>query len=245
MLKVSLILTTYNCLENLKGTLKSIASQDYPNLEIIIADGLSTDGTLEYIQTFSEESSFPVVWQSEKDYGIYDAMNKGYALSTGEIIAFFNDTFTKSNSISLLIKEIETHPDCIGVHSDLVYMQNDIIKRYWRMGDGEIIKGWMPAHPTLFLKKEVYQKYGIFNTGYICSADYEFMVRILGNTGNKLAYVPETLISMYYGGTSTGGFKNYIVSLKEAHHALVTNQIPHPFKIDFLRIIKFVQQFFI
>lgn len=245
MLTVSLILTTYNCLNHLITTLASIAMQDYPYIEIVIKDGSSTDGTLEYIREFAATSSLDVIWTSEKDRGIYDAMNKGYLLSHGDILCFFNDKFYRKDAVSLLVNAISNNPDCIGGHADLVYMDDSKIKRRWRMGNGTIAKGWMPGHPTLFLKRSIFERYGLYDTSYTCSADYEFMVRILKDNSNKLIYVPETIVSMYYGGTSTGGLKNYIVSLCEAHRALTANNIKFPYFVDFLRIIKFFKQFLV
>lgn len=243
-MKISLILTTFNCLENLKITLKSISSQDYSNIEVVIADGLSTDGTVPYIQKFAEHSTFPVIWISERDSGIYDAMNKGYSLSSGDAILFFNDVFTSAHSLSLLAEALLHTVDCIGAHSDLIYIENNRVKRRWRMKDGSIRRGWMPGHPTLLLKRSVYETYGLYNTSYSCAADYEFMVRILKDPSHRLAYVPCVLVSMFYGGTSTGGLRNYFTSLKESYHALVDNEITYPAFVLFLRIIRLFLQFF-
>ncbi len=267
--KVSLILTTYNCKENFRTTMESILTQDYPNLEIVVKDGGSQDGTLELVQEYEarfqpvtqpeatrqdshtnsalpEIGNAPIrtfVWRSAPDTGIYDALNQGIKLSTGDIIAVCNDRFTRSDAISLLVKAIQEKQDSIGVHADLVYADGDRIIRRWHMGQGKIRAGWMPGHPTLYLKRDVYEKYGLYDTSYRCSADFEFMVRVLTDHEEQLAYVPETLISMYYGGTSTGSLKSYLRSINESHTALVRNGVRPAWWIIFRRILKTIHQF--
>ncbi|NBH82419.1 glycosyltransferase [bacterium C-53] len=243
LLKVSLILTTYNCKRNLIRTLESIDRQDYTDIEIIIKDGGSTDGTLDVIQSFADKHS-NVIWMSGADNGIYDAMNQGYAMSSGDVIAFFNDLFIGNDVISKYIQAIENGGEnCFGVHSDLVYATDTKVIRYWRMGKGKISSGWMPGHPTLYLRREVYQQYGLYDTSYKCSADFEFMVRILKDNQIELAYIPEVLIRMFYGGTSTGSVGSYGTSIKEAYGALKKNGVRFAWWIIFLRILRTLTQF--
>jgi glycosyltransferase len=111
------------------------------------------------------------------------------------------------------------------------------------MGQGEISKGWMPGHPTLYLKREVYEKYGLYNTKYKCSADYDFMVRILKDNQTKLAYIPEVLIKMYYGGTSNGTAGSYMVSILEAHDSLQKNNVKYAWWVIFRRTLRVISQF--
>lgn len=241
-LKVSLIITTYNCKENFQKTMESIAEQDYDNIEIVIKDGMSDDGTLDFILQYEKKYKYPVKWKSTQDTGIYDAINQGYVMSTGDIIGIANDRFASKSAVSQLVQAIEdNHSD--GVHADLVYMQDDKVKRYWHMGQGKIVTGWMPGHPTLYLKREVYEKYGLYNTSYKCSADYEFMIRILRNEEIKLAYIPEVLVSMYYGGTSTGSIGSYWVSIKESYDALRKNGMKCAWWIILLRTVRVTMQF--
>lgn len=248
MNKVSLILTTYNCKNNLEKTLESIESQDYGDIEVVIKDGNSVDGTQEVIKLYAQRSKFKVIWTSKSDSGIYDAMNYGYSMSKGDILLFFNDKFTCKNAVTKLVHAMEqtnteTNKVYDGVHSDLIYVDNDRAVRYWKMGQGRINYGWMPAHPTLCLRRAVYEKYGLYDSSYKCSADYEFMVRILSDNTVKLAYVPEILVSMFYGGTSSNGFKNYWISLKEAHLALKRNNVKNSWIIDLRRTGKVFRQF--
>ena len=246
--KVSLILTTYNCKNNLEKTLKSIEEQDYPNIEVVIKDAKSTDGTLDVIKEYQKKSRFQVIWKSEIDTGIYEGMNQGYNLSSGEIIAFFNDVFLKRNSVSLLVSKLEENKfdisqQYVGVHADLVYMNEDQVVRKWKMGKGSIYEGWMPGHPTLFLKREIYEKYGLYDTSYKISADYEFMIRFLKDEENELAYLPELVVSMFYGGTSSNGLKSYMASYKESYKALKKNGIKGAWLINSIRTIRVIMQF--
>lgn len=240
--KVSLILTSYNCKENISRTLKSIEMQDYPAIEVIIVDGLSTDGTVEVIKEFEKNSKYECRWISEKDRGIYDAMNKGLKLATGEVFAFFNDLFLRRDAVSLMVTAIESGAYS-GAHADLIYATDEKVKRYWKMGNGKISKGWMPGHPTLYLKREVYERFGGYNIDYKCSADYEFMVRILRDSSTRLAYVPVTILRMFYGGTSTESAGSYMVSVKEGHKALKSNGVKRAWWIDFRRMVRVFFQF--
>ncbi|MBO5094468.1 MAG: glycosyltransferase [Lachnospiraceae bacterium] len=244
MKKVSLILTTYNCKKNFQSTMESILMQDYPEIEIVIADGGSTDGTKELIEFYEKDLGNRLVWRSEEDDGIYDAMNKGYRMSSGELIAFFNDCFIRRDAVTLMAEAVEKGGEqCIGAHADLIYADGEKVIRYWKMGKGKINQGWMPGHPTLYLKRHVYEQYGLYDTSYKCSADYEFMIRILKEKEESLVYVPKTILKMYYGGTSTGSTESYIVSLKEAHNALRQNGVKNAWWIDVRRTFRVLGQF--
>lgn len=245
-MKVSLILTTYNCEDNLRDTLKSIDAQDYSDIEIVIKDGKSTDGTLKVIEDYLANGKYPVIWKSEKDAGLYDAMNKGVEMSTGDVVAIFNEQYTSNDAVSKMVTALEQEDEkgpFVGVHCDLNYMDGDKIIRKWRMGQGRIKQGWLPGHPTLYLKREIYEKYGKYNTDYKISADYEFMTRFLKDEGNRLAYVPEVLVAMYYGGTSTSGVGSYVKSLMEGHRALKSNGYRWAWIIDIRRTLRVLWQF--
>ena len=242
--KVSLILTTYNCRENLKKSLASIDMQDYHDIEIIIKDGVSTDGTIDIIKEYADNRSGYVKWISSPDNGIYDAMNQGYKLSKGNYILFFNDTFVIRNAISLMVAAVEKDDSVVGCHSDLTYSRDGKVIRNWRMGpQGSIYSGWMPGHPSLLLKREVYERYGLYRTDFKIASDYEFMVRILKDNSNRLSYIPEVLVDMFYGGTSSSGFSSYCLSLWEGHRGLKINGYRFPLIADINRIIRFALQF--
>lgn len=233
---------TYNNLHNLQKTLACVEKQDYPNIEIVIADGGSLDGTVEFIQQFEEKTRCEVVWLSEPDKGLYDALNKDVRMATGDYLLVCNDQYIDDAAISKLVAAAE-QGNYDGAHCDLIYASEDEVKRYWHMGQGVIRWGWMPGHPTLLLKREVYEKYGNYDDRFKIAADYEFMVRILKDGKVKLAYVPEILVRMYYGGTSTSGVSSYIDSIREGHTALTLNGVKGAVVIDFIRMMRVFLQF--
>lgn len=190
------------------------------------------------------QKSIIVRWISEPDRGLYDAMNKAWAMCTGDIVAVCNDKLCTPDAVTKLVRAIEQGGrGCVGAHSDLVYVDGERVVRTWHMGEGRLKDGWMPGHPTLFLRREIYERYGIYDISYHCAADYEFMVRFLKEESNRLAYVPEVLIAMFYGGTSNAGLRNYLVSFKEGYMALKKNGVRHPLFITVKRTLKVLGQF--
>ena len=242
MKKVSIITTTYNDSANLRKTIQQVEAQDYENIEYIIVDGASKDDTLQVIAEAKERFGDRLVWISEKDSGIYDAINKGLRLATGDFIGLCFDQFASPDVISKMVSIMEKE-GTDGVHGDLDYVDGEKIVRKWRQGQGNIRTGWMPGHPTLYLKKEVYETYGFYKTDYRISADYEFMIRILKDNQVKLSYIPEVLIKMFHGGTSTNGLGAYLEGLKEGHRALKENGVKFAFVTDLLRILRVLRQF--
>ena len=242
MKKVSIITTTYNDSAELRNTIAQIKAQDYPNIEYIIVDGASKDDTIDVIREAEEYFGERLIWISEKDKGIYDAINKGLKLATGDIIGTCFDRFASSDVISKMVSIMEKE-GTDGVHGDLNYMDGEKIVRKWRNGQGNIRTGWMPGHPTLYLKKEVYEKYGMYKTDYRISADYEYMIRILKDNQVKLSYIPEVLIKMAHGGTSTNSLGAYLEGMKEGHRALKENGVKFAFVTDMLRTLRVLKQF--
>lgn len=240
--KVSVITTTYNDAKNLQRIMKEVAGQDYKNLEYIIVDGGSTDETIELIRQMEEQLPGKIRWISEPDGGIYDALNKGIRMATGDIIGCCFDRFADKRVISKMVEVMERE-ETDGVHGDLYYMDGEKIVRRWHQGQGSIRSGWMPGHPTLYLRKEVYQRYGVYKTDYRIAADYEFMVRILYRKQVRLSYLSEILIYMSHGGTSTNSLKAYLQSLKEGHRALKENGVAFAWVTDACRVLRVILQF--
>ena len=176
--KVSVITTTYNDAGNLERIMDQVARQDYENLEYIIVDGGSTDGTMELIHQMEKRLPGQVRYLSEPDQGIYDALNKGIRLATGEIVGCCFDRYADEHVIRRMVQAMEEE-GTDGVHGDLYYMDGERIVRKWHQGQGSIRTGWLPGHPTLYLRREVYDQFGLYRTDYRIAADYEFMVRIL------------------------------------------------------------------
>ena len=240
--KVSVITTTYNDAGNLERIMDQVARQDYENLEYIIVDGGSTDGTMELIHQMEKRLPGQVRYLSEPDQGIYDALNKGIRLATGEIVGCCFDRYADEHVIRRMVQAMEEE-GTDGVHGDLYYMDGERIVRKWHQGQGSIRTGWLPGHPTLYLRREVYDQFGLYRTDYRIAADYEFMVRILYRKQVRLSYLPEILIYMSHGGTSTNSLSAYPQSLAEGHRALRENHVPFAWFTDLCRTMRVLLQF--
>ncbi len=246
---ISIVTTTYQDVEHLKKVVEGIKKQDYPRIEYIIVDGGSKDGTVDYLKELVKDFSYGwperrVRWISEKDEGIYDALNKGIRMATGDLIGPMFDQFANPHVLSDMVSVIEEEGSD-GVHGDLYYVDEEGNPvREWKMGNTKTIRdGWMPAHPTLYLKKEVYDRFGVYKTDYRIAADYEYMIRILKNNDVRLSYIPRVLVHMFYGGTSSGGLSNYMLSFKEGKRALEENDIKGAFFITVKRTLLVLKQF--
>lgn len=240
--KVSIVTTTYNDRENLEKIIRQVRSQDYENLEYIIVDGGSADGTLEVIRQAQKDFGERLKWISQPDKGIYDALNKGLKMSSGEILGCCFDEFAGPDVVAKMV-DIMEREGTDGVHGDLDYVDGDRVVRRWRQGQGKLVFGWMPGHPTLYLRRSVYENFGYYRTDYRISADYEFMIRILKDGKVRLSYLPEVLIRMSHGGTSTNSLGAYLAGMKEGHRALKENGIPMAAFTDFCRTLRVLAQF--
>ena len=242
--KVSIITATYNNANQLKQIAENVRKQDYENIEYIIVDGGSTDKTQQVLEEIKIWFGDRLQIISEPDHGIYDALNKGIRIATGDIIGCCYDHFTSEDVIRKIVTRIQLE-ESDGVHADIYYVQNGEVVRKWHQGQGNIRFGWLPGHPTLYLRKKVYDEYGLYKTDYKIAADYEFMIRILRDHKVKLSYIPEVLIHMEYGGTSTNSLSAYLLSLKEGHRALVENEVRFAWVTDCLRTARVILQFLI
>lgn len=227
-MKISIITVAYNSGKTIEDTLKSVVNQDYKSVEYIIIDGGSNDDTLQIVEKYRSQIAIIL---SEKDKGIYDAMNKGIALATGDIIGILNsdDFYPDSHVLSKIVSEFKSGID--GVYADLVYvdpLNTAKIARTWKSGDykqGAFLKGWMPPHPTFFVRKEIYDKYGTYALHLRYAADYEFMLRVIHKHGIKLAYLPEMIVRMRVGGASNASLKNRIKANREDRLAWKMNDL--------------------
>lgn len=205
-MKISIITVCYNSQDTIEDTLLSIQQQSYPNIEHIVIDGASTDSTLDIIRRYKDSIGCLV---SEPDQGIYDAMNKGITLASGEVIGFLNadDLYVDRNVVDHIARAFyEEQID--ACYTDLVYVDPsnlDQIIRYWQSSDysdGLFAKGWCPPHPTFFVKKKIYEKYGSFDLNYIIGNDVELMMRFLSRYLIRSKYLPEVTVKMRVGGVS-------------------------------------------
>lgn len=225
-MKVSLITAVFNNREYIEDCIKSVLGQTYRNLEYIIVDGGSTDGTLDIIKKYEGRIS---MWVSEPDRGIYDAMNKGIRMATGDVIGFLNsDDFYADQGVIEKVAEVFMNYGIQSVYGDLVYVnKNDNrIIRYWKAGEyreGLINWGWMPPHPTFFVKKETYEKYGCFDTNLKIAADYELILRFLKKQNITTHYIPRVLVIMRMGGNSNRNIINITRKIIEDYKAMKIN----------------------
>lgn len=246
-MKVSIITATYNSVATIATCMRSVLSQTYGSIEYLIIDGTSKDGTLEEVQRIAEGHS-NVVISSEPDKGIYDALNKGIKKATGDIIGFVHsdDFLADTTTIEAIVKAFETQ-NADGVFGDLHYVgmaHTDKLVRNWvsQPYQPKLLKrGWMPAHPTLYLKKEVYATYGDFNINYKIAADYDFILRIFKQTNLKFYYLPQTLVKMRVGGASNRSLKNVILKTTEDYRAIVSNNTGNLLTIVLKNITKISQ----
>ncbi|MBU3623198.1 glycosyltransferase family 2 protein [Polynucleobacter sp. AP-Latsch-80-C2] len=216
-MKVSIITVCYNSAKTLEHTIQSVLGQDYPQIEYIVIDGASKDGTLEIIQKHQSTIS---KWISESDRGMYDAMNKGIAMASGDVIGILNsdDVYMNNHVVSDLISKMKKdHADV--VFADLILVdenQPEKILRYYDSGQfypNRFQYGWMPAHPTVFVKKHIYDEVGLFKTDYQIAADYEMLIRILAVKKASYTYLPKPVVRMRAGGASTAGLsRNWILN---------------------------------
>jgi glycosyltransferase involved in cell wall biosynthesis len=229
MKKISIITATYNSAKTISDTLNSIINQSYPNIEILIIDGKSNDNTLDVINSIKHKKKIRIF--SEPDKGIYDALNKGIQLATGDVIGFVHsdDMLASNQIISKIANQLEKG-NIDGVYGDLQYVDKnntDKVIRYWKSYNFKtslLKKGWMPAHPTLFLKKEVYIKHGNFNLNYEIAADYDFMLRVFKDSTMNFIYLSELIMKMRIGGASNKNLKNIIQKTKEDYKAITSNK---------------------
>ncbi len=245
--KVSVVTAVYNNAATVKDTLLSVASQNYPHVEHIIVDGASTDGTLDIVRRFASENA---IIKSESDRGMYDAMNKGIALASGDIIGFLNadDVYAGPHVLAEIVDAIvENNVD--AAYGDLVYVDRSDagkIVRYWKSQiyhDGLFEKGWMPAHPTFYARRGVYEKYGGYDLDYRRQSDFELTLRFLAVHKIKSAYIPKVLVRMRSGGASRG-LRHIIEGNVEAYRACRRHSLDvSPFFIA-RKILSRVPQFF-
>jgi glycosyltransferase len=235
-MKVSIITVCRNAETTIESSIQSVLKQDYPNIEYIVIDGKSSDKTISIIEKYSDKISKFI---SEKDEGMYFALNKGIRFATGDIIGLVHadDFYSNAKIISRIVKEFaEKKVD--SVYGDLQYIEkgnSEKISRHWKSGPfnpKNFLKGWMPPHPTFFVKKNCYEKFGSFNTQFTISADYELMLRFLFKHKISCSYIPEVLVKMKTGGISNVTLKSRIKANKEDRLAWKINGLkPNSFTL--------------
>ena len=247
-MKISVITAVRNGSETIRDCIASVKNQTLPKEHIVI-DGASTDGTLEIV---AEYRSFIAKFVSEPDNGIYDAMNKGISLATGDIIGTLNaDDFYVDNEVLQRVAKVFTGNNTDSCYGDLLYVDSadtNCITRLWRSGsfnERRFFWGWMPPHPTFFVRRSVYEKYGLFSLNLGSAADYELMIRFLLKHKITTAYIPKILVKMRTRGTSNASFKNRIRANRMDRLAWEVNGLrPYPWTL-WMKPLRKVGQFFL
>ncbi|MFL0913524.1 glycosyltransferase family 2 protein [Vibrio parahaemolyticus] len=246
-MKVSVITATYNSSQTVIDTLESLNQQTYEDIEYIIIDGASSDSTLKVVQDNCSRIAKII---SEPDKGIYDALNKGIKAATGDIIGFLHsdDLFAYPDAIRDLVKTLEVE-GTDSVYADLEYVSKEDtskVVRKWKSGScskAKLLSGWMPPHPTFFMKREHYQKLGLFNLKFNIAADYDSILRYLWSNEVSTCYLPKVVTKMRVGGASNRSLKNIVEKTKEDIEALKANGIFWPRAILMKNVSK-IPQFF-
>ena len=246
-LKVSIITVTFNSAQYLQDCINSVRSQTYSNIEYIIVDGKSTDHTMGIVRKNQEAIDY---WVSETDRGMYDAINKGLAVATGDIIGILNsdDVLDNENVINTIVSCFEKE-GVDSIYGDLEFVDRHDVNKVMRIWKGQPFKrsrfryGWMPAHPTFYVKRSLVEKYGAYENHYFSAADYEFMSRYLYLHKVSSFYIPELLVRMRMGGQSNVNFKQRIRANRRDYLAMKKNKIPFAFIVSILKPLIKVHQF--
>ncbi len=250
-MRISVITATFNSGKTVRDTIESVLNQSYTDYEYIVKDGGSKDDTLEICREYEPKFEGKMKIISSPDKGIYDAMNQGFRMAKGDILMLINsdDLFARSDALESVVKTFSNHPDTDGVYADLYYVsQNNIdnIVRVWKTGEQKPMRrGWLPAHPTFYVKRTCYEKYGFFNLNYPLAADFELMLRFIEGHHIKLMYLPKYLVKMRLGGATSKNLKNIYKQDVETIRAFKENGLPGG-NITYLiwRYIPKVKQFF-
>lgn len=228
-MEISVITAVYNRAETVAETFRSIANQSHPFIQHVVQDGASTDGSLKIIENCAMAGQDVV---SEPDHGLYDALNRGIQRARGEVIGFLHsDDVLADADVLRDVARLMADPDIDGVYGDLHYVAQDDpsrVVRQWVAGPyrpNRISWGWMPPHPTLFLRRSVYESFGSFDTQMCISADYDAMLRFMIG-GIRLAYLPRVMVRMRMGGASNKSFQHLLRKMIEDHRAINRNGLP-------------------
>lgn len=232
-MKITLITVTYNSGKTLSTTLESVLAQTHQNIEYIIVDGASKDNTVALIKEYEPRFEGRLKWVSEPDKGLYDAMNKGIRMATGTVIGILNsdDFFTTNGILQQVADAFESNKEIDAVYGDVHFVNPDNLEKCVRYYSSKVFKrglmklGFMPAHPSFYLKKVCFEQFGLYKTDYKIAADFEFLLRVIYKKGIRTQYLPLDMVTMRTGGASTSGFESYKRIMKEHLRAFRENGI--------------------
>lgn len=228
-MKISVVTAVFNRVATIGAAIESVQAQTYGDVEHVVQDGGSNDGTLDVVRNAANGATRLF---SERDHGIYDAINRGISRATGDVIGLMHsDDFFASSNVLAKVAEAFTNPSVEGVYGDLQYVSAidpTRVIRHWRSGRYEpalLKRGWMPPHPTLYLRRQVFERFGLYDTSFSIAADYDAMLRYLVQGQIKLAYIPEVLVKMRLGGESNRSLERILRKSREDFRAIRKNGV--------------------
>lgn len=232
-MKISIITITYNSAKTLKDTLSSVAKQTYSDIEYIIVDGASKDETISIIKDYEPLFKERIKWISEPDKGLYDAMSKGIHMATGDVVGILNsdDFFTSKDVLQKVADAFKQDNQLDAVYGDVHFVHPNNLDKCVRYYSSKVFKrdlmrlGFMPAHPSFYIRRECFKKYGLYKTDYKVAADFEFLLRVIYNAKIKTKYLPIDMVTMRTGGASTSGLESHKQIMKEHLRAFRENGI--------------------
>jgi glycosyltransferase involved in cell wall biosynthesis len=246
-MKISIITPTFNSAKTISRAIESVVKQNYSDLEYIVIDGGSSDGTQDIVLNFKDKLNVKLIF--EKDNGIYDAMNKGIKMATGDIVGILNsdDLYNDDLVLSLVASSFQD-PTVDAVYGDISYFSKDVSKvvRYWKAGEYQeknLNNGWAIPHPALFVRKEIYNKYGSFDSSFEIAADYEFVLKLLKIHKINIKYIPKVFVKMFNGGASGSSFIQRLKGFKELKKAWTLNKLKYPHLFTLRRVLSKIFQF--
>lgn len=246
-MKISIITVTFNSEKYLSHCIESVQKQNYQDIEHIIIDGNSTDNTVTIIKKYEAKIA---KWISEPDGGMYDALNKGMGMATGEVIGILNsdDMLGSDDVISHIVKTFEEYK-VDSVYGDLLYVDQENTDKIYRVWKGKTYHrnlfkiGWMPGHPTFYIKKSLIDKYGGYESHYFTAADYEFMARYLYKHKISSCYLPKLIVKMRRGGASNTSIQQRVRANRRDYLAMKKNNIPLPFIVSIMKPLLKLHQY--
>ena len=241
-MKISIVTATYNSAATVRNTIESVLGQSYGDFEHIIVDGLSKDDTVAICRSYEERYGGRLRIISERDRGIYDAMNKGVRLATGDVVGILNsdDFFSHSEVLAAVAREL-AQGEADAVYGDIHYVRGEDLTRCVRYYSSRYFRRWMmvmgyqPAHPSFYCRRECYERYGAFDISLRIAADFENMLRLIYKNGISTRYVPMDFVTMREGGASTDGLSSHMRILREHYRAYRKNGVYAGYCLDVLR----------
>ncbi len=246
-MKITVITVSYNSAKTIEDTIQCVLGQSYPDIEYIVVDGASKDDTPAIIEKYKDRISKVIV---EPDYGIYDAMNKGIRAATGDVIGFLNadDSYVGTKVLERVAQAFQDSGSD-SVYGDLCYVNEDDtneVIRFWRAGkctERNFLNGWMPPHPTFFVKRDVLEKYGIFDPTFRFAGDYELILRLLYKHHISTYYIPFCLVKMRIGGAGNRWLENRLIANLEDRLAWKKNKLKPKAYTTFLKPLRKISQY--